>query len=109
MKTAFTAIALLFVSLSANADYNANFTSTVQWIKIYNHDTVYFKLNEHPNTLCDQDYFILDSLMDDALKERFITMLLSAKTNNAPVLVGYGTETEDCRSGRSLAYALTHY
>ncbi|MPW29046.1 hypothetical protein F9L16_08565 [Agarivorans sp. B2Z047] len=109
MKTIFAFIALLTISFSSSAAYTANVTSTVQWVKIYNNQTIYFKLNDHPNTPCDQDYFILDSLMDDAMTERFFTMLLSAKTTNAPVLVGYGTAPEDCRSGRSLAYALTHY
>ncbi|MGY5452587.1 hypothetical protein ACVFI8_16820 [Agarivorans sp. MS3-6] len=109
MKFVFAFITLLFVSFSSNADYTANVSSTVQWVKIYNNSTVYFKLNDHPVTPCDYDYFILDTLMNEAETERFFTMLLSAKTTNAPVLVGYGTAPEDCRSGRSLAYALTHY
>ncbi|MDO6763106.1 hypothetical protein [Agarivorans sp. 1_MG-2023] len=109
MKFIFAFVALFTLSFSSNAAYTANVTSTIQWVKIYNNSTIYFKLNDHPDTPCDYDYFIVDSLMDDAMTERFYTTLLSAKTTNATVLVGYGTDVEDCRSGRSLAYALTHY
>jgi len=99
-------VLLAFPSRNALADYSANHTSTVKWVKIYNTDVIYFQLNIQPTTACAQPYFMLSTTLTSEQRNRYYAMLLAANATGDVVRVGYGTEPGDCHNDRAIVYAL---
>ena len=108
MKT-FIAVSLFCVSLSCGAGYTANHTSKVSWVKIYNSNTIYFRLESMPTDhQCANDYFVLTPSLTENQIDRYYSMLLAAKTSQSTVSVGYDKNSPDCYSNRPVAQALTY-
>lgn len=92
---------------SAWSDYTANHMSTVQWVKIYNNDTIYFALHAHPTTACTVGYFVLSPGLNSEQRQRYYAALLTAKSTGQLVNVGYGEQAADCYNNRAIVYALS--
>lgn len=99
----------LFVcSFPCNSAYTANHSSTVSWVKIYNSDVIYFGLASMPlDHQCEGTFFALSPGLTEKQRDRYYSMLLTAKTTNSTVSVGYDKVTPDCFSTRPIAHALS--
>lgn len=101
-------VSLLFLSYSCLAAYTGNVKSTVSWIKIYNNDTIYFKINTMPSDhQCSADYFVLSPNLTDKQRDRYYSMLMTAKASGNDVIVGYDKNSPDCVSNRPVVHALS--
>lgn len=100
-------ILLMSFVFSTHAAYNANVTSTIAWLKIYNDDIIYFQLVNQPVTQCKFNYFVLDSLNLTANQiNRYFSMLLAAKSSKSPIAVGYDGVGVDCFTERAIVHAI---
>lgn len=107
MKKSILAI-LLFSSFTCFADYTANVKSTVNWIKVYNNDTIYFKLSTMPGDhQCKYNYFVLSPDLTDKRRDRYYSMLMTAKVSGLNISVGYDKNNPDCVSDRPVVHALS--
>lgn len=102
-------ILIAFASLPCFASYTGNHSSTVSWIKIYNSETIYFKLASMPaDHQCGNDYFILSTSITETQRDRYYSMLLAAKASGDVVTVGYDKNNPDCLNDRPLVHALAN-
>lgn len=97
----------LYSASNVYAAYTGNVTSAVDWVKIYNNDTVYFKLADQPATQCGKDYFTLSSSLNDDQRNRYYSMLLAAKAAGIKLTVGYDSNAADCYQDRPLVHAIS--
>lgn len=96
------------ISLPCFAAYTGNHKSTVSWLKIYNSDTIYFKLATMPGDhQCTNDYFILSPNLTKKQRDRYYSMLLAARASNSQVSVGYDKDNPDCILNRPVVHALS--
>lgn len=103
----YTAVLLLGLNASQVwAAYTANHASTVRWVKIYNSDTIYFRLDDQPATQCPDQFFALSPTLTEKQRDRYYVMLLTARSTGAEVVVGYDGFAADCLNGRPLVHAL---
>lgn len=103
----YIAIAWVLVSGAANAGYTANTKSTIEFLKIYNSDIVYFRLQTMPQTGCRVNYFVLSPNLTEAQRNRQFTTLLTAKIAGAKVEIGYDGNAPDCYNDRALVHAVS--
>jgi len=100
---------IAFVSLPCFAGYTGNHNSGVSWLKIYNNDTIYFKLSSMPGDhQCSTDYFVLSPTLTEKQRDRYYSMLLAARASGATLSVGYDKNNPDCVSNRPVVHALSY-
>ena len=100
---------LMVFSCSCFAGYTGNHNSKVAWVKIYNNDIIYFKLENMPaDHQCAESFFGLSPSLTEAQRNRYYSMLLAAKASGAVVSVGYDKVNPDCISNRPVAHALLY-
>lgn len=100
---------LAFFSMSCFADYTANHSSKVTWVKIYNNDIIYFGLESMPaDHKCQYNYFVLSPGLTEKQRERYYSLILTARVNGQLVSVGYDKDNPHCVDGRPYVYAISH-
>lgn len=102
---------ILFVlfSLPSFGAYTANYNAKVGWIKIYNDDTIYFGLESMPSDhQCTDNFFVLLPTLTEKQRDRYYSMLLSARASGTVVSVGYDKNNPDCINGRPVVHALKY-
>lgn len=105
----FYLLALIFLSIPCFAEYTANHSSKVSWVKIYNNDTIYFGLESMPaDHKCQHDYFVLSPNLTEKQRERYYSLILTARVNGQLVSVGYDKDNPHCVGGRPVVYAISH-
>ena len=106
MKKIFLLV-IVIASLPCFAAYTGNHSSKVGWVKIYNNDTIYFKLESMPSDhQCPDNYFGLSPSLTEKQRDRYYSMLLAARASGAVLTVGYDKDNPNCVSGRPIADAL---
>jgi len=93
---------------TALSGYSLNISGTVNWVKIYNSEVIYFELSNQP-AHCANRFFAISSTQQTSEKQRdrYYAMLLAARAAQTTVSVGYGTDAGDCVDGGVLVHALT--
>lgn len=56
---------------------------------------------------CTGSFFALSPTLTEKQRDRYYSMLLTAKTTNAKVTVGYDKDSPDCFAERPIAHALS--
>lgn len=87
----FILVGLLLLTTQAFADYNANATGQIKWVKIYNNDVIYFEITDQQPVHTQYNYFAVrgDSVISAEARSRYYAMLLTAKVSGKKVNVGY--------------------
>ncbi len=99
---------ITFMPLPCLAAYTGNHNSTVSWLKIYNSDTIYFKLSSMPTDhQCSSNFFILSPNLTEKQRDRYYSMLMTARVSGKTVSVGYDKNNPACVSNRPIVYALS--
>lgn len=57
---------------------------------------------------CTNDYFVLKSSITDKQRDRYYSMLLTARTTGTTLTVGYDKINPDCSNDRPVVHALTY-
>jgi len=97
----------LFAS-NCMADYTANHISNITWVKIYNSDVIYYGLETMPTDhQCSGTFFVLSPTLTEKQRDRYYSMLLTAKTTKAQINVGYDKVTADCYATRPVTHAIS--
>ena len=100
---------VVFISLPCMAAYTGNHKSKVAWVNIYNNDTIYFSLESMPpDHQCPTNYFILSPGLTEKQRDRYFSVLLSAKATGAEITVGYDKNNPDCDLGRPLVHTISY-
>ena len=100
---------IAFVSVPSMAAYTGNYSSKVSWIKTYNSDKIYFKLESMlPDHQCSADSFILSPTLTKKQKGRYFSTLSVARSSGSTISVGYDKSNPDCVSNRPVVHAISY-
>jgi len=107
MKNRFIIVVLFcLIANGVNAGYTGNVGATVEWVKIYNSNTIYFGIVSPVTSLCTVNYFALDSSLSTEIRDRYYSMLLAAKVSKTTVVIGYDSKNADCVGNAIKVHAL---
>ncbi|WP_299011815.1 hypothetical protein [uncultured Shewanella sp.] len=101
-------LSLFLITTNCAASYTANHTTTINSIRIYNSELLYFYTASMPeDSPCSGTFFALSDNLTDKQFDRYYSMLLAAKTTGAQVTIGYdNTESANCINTRPYAESL---
>jgi hypothetical protein len=102
-------IVILLIAVPSFSGYTGNHTSKVSWVKIYNNDAVYFATDKMPSDhQCGNNFFTLSTSLSEKQRDRYFSMLLTAKASGATISVGYDKINPDCQSNRVVVHAISY-
>ena len=101
-------LSLLLITTNSIASYTANHTTTINSIRIYNSELLYFYTASMPeDTPCSGTFFALSDNLTEKQFDRYYSMLLAAKATGAQVTIGYDkTDTANCINERPYVESL---